>query len=123
MTGLAAKASDTGKVQIVMVHKGERKASLILPAKEAGSASAIVLAAAFASYAMHKKPPPLPSAMEDTPVLQVTRIAIGEHPKPNHYTLQIQLGEAQIGFELTPAMLAPLGQALMAASAPSGRPQ
>ena len=77
MTGLAAKASDGGQIQIVMVHKGQRKASLLLPAKEAGGASAIVLAAASASYAMHKNPPPLPSRMENTPVLQVTRVSIG----------------------------------------------
>jgi hypothetical protein len=60
--------------------------------------------------------------MGNTPVLQVTGISIGEHPKPNHYTLEIQLGEARIGFEITPAMMVPLGQALIAASA-TGKPQ
>ena len=117
VTGIGAKGMTNGRVKIALFKAGKTVAALELPAKDAGSAAATILGAALASYVLTPNKSPAPTSMENLPVLQSTTLAIGGNPKPNHYTLNIVMGEAQIGFELTPGVLRPLGQALIAASA------
>jgi hypothetical protein len=101
-SGIAAKSSAPGKVEVLIINNGRTLCGAEVSASEIGGAVATLLASAIqASSGTVVQEPKSPPLM----IVGVSGLGIWPHPTSNHYTLHLQCGEAQIGFELTPALI------------------
>ena len=120
MSGVAAKGRADGNIELFVVERGRTLCGCEFAASAAGGVVLTILGAAIASLAASKKPAS-DSAPKELPILPIHKISLEQHPTPNHMTLHLQIGEAHIGFDLEPDAIAPLGRALLAASASDER--
>jgi hypothetical protein len=120
---LECRASKDGRVTVLLVKDGQAEAGVGMPATDVGSLVATLLAAAIEASQLSGQASPVGqgTSLAGLPCIRPTAIGLSTGEPEEPHSLVIHAGTARIGIALTNPQ--ELAQALLALSAPKGRPQ
>jgi hypothetical protein len=120
---IECRASKDGRVTVMLIRDGNAEAGVGMAAADVGSFVATLLAAAMEASQLSGQSSPVGqgTSLAGLPCIRPTAIGLSAGEATEPYSLVIHAGTARIGFALPNPQ--ELGQALLAASAPEGRPQ
>ena len=112
-----------GRVKLFFIHQGKAMSGIEMPAEDVGNLVCYLLAAAkkAAELSSQSRPDGHGQSLAGMALLKPTRLGLSRGEPPEPMGLVVHAGMARMGIALSNPR--ELGEALLAASAPEGRPQ